>query len=109
MDTLVEICVVVEKYDCIGVSSPWLPGWVSQWATDSHIDEHAPEWSFIAWVTGNEEIFKRTTYQILVTCRISGSDKCINGSGDVLDDVLPPGVFGKFLAASASTPQCYFR
>ena len=94
-DTLIEICVVVDKYDCIGVLSPWLPGWVSHWATESHIGENAPEWSFIAWVTGNEEIFCRTTYQILRTCRTNDSDKCMNESGDVLDDFLPPGVSGK--------------
>ena len=104
-DTLIEICVVVDKYDCIGVLSPWLPRWVSQWATESHISENGPECSFVAWVTGNEEIFKRTTYQILITCKTNDSNKCISGSGDVLDDVLPPGVSGKYLAASAWTSQ----
>ena len=58
------------------------------------------EWSFIAWVTGNEEIFKRTTYQILITCKTNDSNKCISGFGDVLNDVLPPDVSGKYLAAS---------
>ena len=106
-DILVEICVVVDKYDCIGVLSPWLPGWVSQLATESHISENGPEWSFVAWITGNEEIFKHTTYQILISCKTNDSGECIDCSGDILDEVLPPGVSSEYIATSAWTSQCY--
>ena len=102
-NTLFEICVVVDKYDCIGVLSPWLPRWVSELATKSHMSEHGPEWSFIAWVTGHEEIFKCTTDRILFSCKTNDTGQCINGSGDILDHVLPPGVPGGYLSASAWT------
>lgn len=81
---LIGICVVVDKYDCIGVLSLWLPIWVYQWSAESHVREHWPQWSFIAWVTRNEETFKCTTWSRVIG--LDDSRTPAKYTDDVLND-----------------------
>ena len=86
---LIALCVVCDKYDCISLVRPWILTWMSPWKICVG-QAGFEEWAFIAWVVGDEDIFKRATDPIVLTCT-----KCLPAS---TVQKLPPGVAGEFLS-----------
>ena len=92
---LFQLCVLGDKYDCIRVLRPWLTDWMSPWA--GYLTYYGcEEWAFITWAVGDEEKFKSATEHLLLNCKTNDSKQCLDLSGRVLDDKLPPGLLGKY-------------
>ena len=71
---LVDVCKAIDKYDCITPLKLWLRIWLTPWmAYDMHSGYE--NWLCIAWVTGDEVIFKKLIRHLVYTCTINASDQ----------------------------------
>ena len=94
---LVSLCEVCDKYDCISVLQPWLPGWLALYK-HSVTEPGWEEWSFIAWVVGDEAIFKKATdWIILTSCKFS-TGGWRNELSESLEGRLPSTIAGELLS-----------
>ena len=96
--TLMDLCTVCDKYDCISLLQPWFSAWMSPWL--KHVGQHGYEgWAFIAWVIGDVDIFKRAIDHVVLNCKMDESGQCLTKDGnEVLDDLLTHGLTGRSTA-----------
>lgn len=99
LDTLSDIAILCDQYDCVHLINPWL----SQWLADESMGwRPAPsvfggfssreKWLFIAWVFGREQVLKDFSSSLVGNLCICDED-CA-----ALQDVngpMPPGLVGK--------------
>ena len=94
---LVNLCVVCDKYDCISGLQPWLPGWLALYK-ESVAEPGWEEWSFVAWVVGDEAIFEQVTNNIILTSSIIGeSGEWKNELGGKLEEKVSSALAGEYL------------
>lgn len=92
---LVSLCEVCDKYDCISVLQPWLSGWLALY--EHSVSEPGwEEWSFIAWVVGDEAIFKQATDWIILTSSKLSTGDWRNELSENLEGRLPSTLAGEF-------------
>lgn len=65
LDTLSQVAILCDQYDCVQLVKPWLSGWLvqenTQWRKVPDWNTTVPgreKWLFIAWVFGRSEVFK---------------------------------------------------
>ena len=87
-DILLAICVIADKYDCIGVLWPWACDWVDR-AYSSAVS-YGPEWSIISWAVGDMNKFKKEVARLSLNCATNDLGQCLYKSGEVLNEFLPP-------------------
>ena len=109
LDVLMSICIIADKYDCVGVLWPWIDKWVEDnWAIDirSPTGLNGPEWVFVAWVVGDMDKITTAISELVSTCATNVSGQCLHKSGKVLDDFWPPGLSGEHISDIPSA-HCY--
>ena len=96
-EDLVNLCVFCDKYDCISVINPWLSGWMAPYM-NSVAQPGYEGWCTIAWVLGDEAVFKRALDSLMLscTCQAEDSSQCMNANGDLIELELPIGLNGQF-------------
>ena len=104
LDTLMAICVVADKYDCINELRSWIHNWVDKVYSSSVL--YGPQWPFIAWVVGDMEKFKAVTAHLISVCATNDSGQCLSRSGDVLDELLLPDLPSKYIPSRFSAQPC---
>ena len=95
-ETLMDVCVLCDKYDCITVLRPWLPDWVSHVLNSFDKREFLSGWAMIAWVTGQNELFKTATNELVMSCNVDDTQQCLERSGTSLEGRLPCGLSGQY-------------
>jgi len=50
-DCLLNLAILVDQYDCIGIIRPWLATWLANEETEWKAPKHE-SWLFIAWALG---------------------------------------------------------
>ena len=106
---LVDVCMVADKYDCITSLTPWLSMWMQPWM--GHVKQVGyGAWTLIAWVTGEESVFRQAVEQLVLTCKTDDADQCLISSGVLFSPVLPPEIAGMCHQHiySLSYPTCLF-
>ena len=106
LDILMAICVIADKYDCIGVLRLWISDWVhDNWSYSirSPAVMYGPEWPFIAWVVGDQDKYRTATSCLISACITNDSGQCLHKSGQVLDDILPPDLPSKSISNTSYT------
>ena len=92
---LVDVCMAIDKYDCIASVTSWLTGWMTLWKP--HMYEKGYEDSLCtAWVSGEEAIFQRMIFNLLIWSTTNDSKQCFISSGAVFDPPIPPGIAGTY-------------
>lgn len=90
---LLDVCMAIDKYDCIASLSSWLDDWLSPWKT--HLGQAGYENGLcIVWIAGDEATLERAIFHILFACTSNHSKKCLTSSGAVFDPHLPPRTAG---------------
>lgn len=111
--TLLQIAVLCDQYDCVGLVRPWLSEtlWLKDELADSILPDHH-QWLFIAWVFGREKVFEN------LASRMVTSTDMLHDFPDEASWInlhpMPPQIMGKLLI-QASNPNmltlalCYFQ
>lgn len=98
---LLQLAVLVDQYDCIDITRPWLESWMEGETTEC-VREDQEGWLFISWVFGRDATFKKLSRH-LVTKSTAGplsteSDVdlqvLLTPSGKYFLDTMPPEILG---------------
>ena len=92
---LVDVCMAIDKYDCITPFKLWLRHWSTPWMLYV-VHPGYEDWLCIAWVTGDEVTFKRLIKHLVYTCTINDSGQCLTISKIEFKPDLPPEVDGTY-------------
>ena len=93
-EQLLNLCIVCDKYDCVGLLRPWISKWETALKPLADHPGHE-EWLFIAWTTGDETAFKRLARRLVQESYTNQSKQCLTVSGKVLRENMPPGIVGQ--------------
>ena len=93
-----NLCVLCDKYDCITVLRPWLAVWMAPLLENLRNRKFPSDWAMIAWVTGRENLFKSATNELVISCNLDETQKCLMHSGTSLEGGLPYGLNGQYLS-----------
>lgn len=94
-DTILNVAILCDKYDCVGVVKPWLPLWLVN--EDTQCDKPGyEEWLFIAWVFGREKLFQSLATQLLLGMKTNGEGESLASTGEILSSQMPPDIIGRF-------------
>jgi hypothetical protein len=96
--TLLQVAVLCDQYQCINLVRPWLPQWLADEEQSSR-KFGQENWMFIAWVFGREKVFEALA-EDLVLGLIPVNDIVYRKSKSLADmckinDPMPPGTIGK--------------
>jgi hypothetical protein len=58
LDILLQVAVLCDQYDCVGLVYPWVEGWMAK-EDETGGDDYSSNWLFIAWVFGREGAFRK--------------------------------------------------
>jgi hypothetical protein len=113
LDTLSDIAILCDQYDCVHLVKPWLSQWLADESTGWH---SAPrifggpsqeKWLFIAWVFGLEKVLKDFSSSLVRNLCTYG-DGCAALEG--INGPTPPELVGKlnpiFNVISATIFRC---
>ena len=91
-NTLMELCILCDKYDCVAVLRPWLSVWLPP--LSEILRETAPplEWAMISWVIGDASGFKIATNELVRWCTVDDSHGHLKYLGLSLEEKLPYGL-----------------
>ena len=90
---LVNLAVVSDKYDTVGVVRRWLPQWLGPWYKESCSPGYE-EWLSIVWTTGDNATFRTTTKHLIESCSIDNAGRlCHRGKPFAVSIV--PDIIGK--------------
>ena len=93
-ETIVQVAVLCDKYDCVGLVKPWL----SLWYEETHALEPGHElWLFIAWVLGKKEIFQDLATKLVNVVKTNFKGDCLTSTGEILASQMPIDIIGKFV------------
>lgn len=92
---ILDIAVLCDKYDCVGLVKPWLPLWLVNEETQYKEPEHE-EWLFIAWVFGREKTFRELATKLVREVKTNHKGDCLASTGEILPSRMPPDIVGKF-------------
>lgn len=94
-DTILNVAILCDKYDCVGVVKPWLPLWLVN--EDTQCDKPGyEEWLFIAWVFGREKLFGSLAKKLLREMKTNDEGESLASTGEVLSSQMPPDIIGRF-------------
>ena len=93
---LVHVCVAIDKYDSLKSCVKYIfKVWCKQWITHAMLAGHE-DWLCIAWVTGEEAIFRKLIEYMINDSTRNASDQCVTSYGVVVNPILPPGIAGTY-------------
>jgi len=88
-DTLYNLSMLCDKYDCIKLLRPWTTKWVDP--LKKTVDNAYGKWLFIAWTFGESEMFMRCSQHLAAVIAINEDGDYYDPTTDeVLDEMLPP-------------------
>lgn len=91
---ILNVAILCDQYDCVGIVKPWLPLWLVNVAIQ--INEPGYEkWLFVAWVFGREKLFHSVATKLLREMKTNDEGKSLNSNGEVLPSPMPPYIIGK--------------
>ena len=92
--SILDIAVLCDKYDCVGLVKPWLPLWLVNEEIQYREPKHE-EWLFIAWVFGREKTFRELATKLVKEVKTSHKGDCLTSAGEILPSQMPPDIIGK--------------
>jgi hypothetical protein len=95
-DWLVEIAVLCDKYDCVGLVHPYIESWMDPWI-DHCLEPSYERWLFIAWTFGCQQIFSLLMTFLVRSVEVDSDGKMLNSKKEILLDYIPLGYAGKYL------------
>lgn len=99
LDTLSDIAILCDQYDCVHLVKPWLSEWLADestgWKAAVYVfgGSSREKWLFVAWVFGREQVLKDFSSSIV-------RNLCTHGEGDctaleAINGPMPPELVGK--------------
>ena len=92
-DGLVNLAVVSDKYDTVGIVRPWLPQWLAPWYKESCSPGYE-EWLSIAWTFGDFATFQKVTRHLIESCDIDDAGR-LSHLGKPFTVSVVPDIIGK--------------
>ena len=92
-ESLLDVAILYDKYDCVGLVGPWLSLWLSNEETQSK-EQGYEEWLFIAWVFGREKTFKELATKLTHEVKINAKGDCLTSTGEIFPSQMPPDIIG---------------
>jgi hypothetical protein len=74
--TLLQVAVLCDPYQCINLVRPWLPQWLADEETSS-LKSSQENWLFIAWVFGREKVFKELATRMVQRVSVNPLTKVV--------------------------------
>jgi len=94
-ETLLQVAVLCDQYDCISLVGPWLKLWMEDENRES-VQPGQEAWLFIAWAFGRQQIFEALAKRLTVDMYIDSEGQYMTSAGQLLDTMgLPPVILGK--------------
>ena len=90
---LVNLAVVCDKYDTVGLVRKWIPGWLAPWYKEICSPGYE-EWLSIAWTFGKFATFQKVTRQLIESCDIDKAGRLCHLGKPFTVSVVPD-VIGK--------------
>ena len=90
---LVNLAVVCDKFDAVGVVRRWLPQWLAPWYKESCSPGYE-EWLSIAWTTGDSATFRTNTKHLIESCDIDNAGRLCH-LGKPFAVSIVPDIIGK--------------
>ncbi|TVY84245.1 hypothetical protein LSUE1_G001355 [Lachnellula suecica] len=105
---LLNIAVLCDEYDYVTLVQPW----VSKWLEGSGLEHESgdgdlhdcEQWLFIACVFGKETEFSNIAQILFEGMTVDASGECRSSTGQVLSELLPPGILGKYSSNYTKVP-----
>jgi hypothetical protein len=102
--TLLNVAVLCDQYQCINLVRPWLPQWLAN-EEESSLKFGQENWLFIAWVFGREKVFKELAVKIVRGVVVHPIKKTAfmtslnqGPTYNKIIDPMPTGIMGKCLS-----------
>jgi hypothetical protein len=92
---LVHLAVVCDEYDLVPIVRPFLMNWIRPLEPLAQ-EIGFEEWLLVAWTFGFPEIFARITSRLVLNASTNEDRQCLNETGKVLGDFMPPDIIGEF-------------
>jgi hypothetical protein len=96
-ELLLNIAILVDKYDCIDLVRPWVSSWFLSVEMDSKVQGHVG-WLFIAWVFGREKVFTDLATTLVREVALGPGLIPLTSSGGAFPEPMPPGILENILA-----------
>lgn len=96
--TLLQVAVLCDQYQCINLVRPWLSQWVADEETSSK-KFGQENWIFIAWVFGRERVYEALARDLVL--HLKPIDNSVYRTSyplthmQEINDPMPPGTIGK--------------
>ena len=84
LEQLMNVCILCDKYDCIGLVKPWIEGWEDHCGRPELHGGHKKLPLLVAWSTGDEAKFEHVARDFVRT----------SDAGHAEANFLPPGYTG---------------
>ncbi|KAH7411479.1 hypothetical protein BKA64DRAFT_639116 [Cadophora sp. MPI-SDFR-AT-0126] len=103
LETLYQVAIQTEKYDCVELVLPFLDQWLS--ATNyAAPKDHNGKWLYICWAFGREAPFKYVAEKMTKSVKVVGGE-CFTSTGDRLSEPLPDKIIENITNIRAGTMQ----
>lgn len=93
--SILDVAVLCDKYDCVGLVKPWLALWLAKEKTEYEEPGHE-EWLYIAWVFGLENIFQAWAIKLIKEMTTKDKGESLTSTGEIFPSRMPPDIIGKF-------------
>ena len=101
--TLLQVAVLCDQYQCVNLVRPWLPQWLADEETSS-LQLGNESWLFIAWVFGRENVFRDLAFKMVKGTFVNPINKSIYMTSwpfprryNKVEDPMPDGILGKVI------------
>lgn len=92
-EELVNLAVVCDKYDTVGVVRKWLPEWLAPWYGHDLLPDYE-EWLSIAWTNGDLATFQKLTKHLVLRCDVNSTGGLLR-DGKLLTISIVPNIIGE--------------
>ncbi len=97
---LYNLAILCDKYDCVHLIKPWFDEWSLWAARGARLQvggELLSKRLFIAWSFGRIEDFRTSASVLLMQSGTDKNGQLLDLEGEVIPEVMPPGVIGSLL------------
>lgn len=94
--TILDMAVLCDKYDCVGLVNPWLNLWLVNEQKECSKPGHE-EWLFIAWVFGRENIFEALARKLQREMTVNECGDGLTSTGEIFPNLMSPDIIGMLL------------
>lgn len=94
-ETIVELAILCDKYDCVELVQPWLASWLVN-EEPEYKKPGYEDWLFIAWAFGKERIFEELAPILLEEMSINDKGEAMTSAGGISQFSVIPEMIGKF-------------